>query len=266
MELMQRLREGAIDGAVAELAERVRRTPTSLEVRYSLTTLFAMRGEFERAQEQLDVIGAQDVATLPGVRLYQSLLSAELERQNVWDGIGVPEVVGGSAAARLRATLPGALGEGDLDAIAATLTELEQREPAVPAMLNGRRVSRLRDSDDFLGPVLEVFANGHYQWLPFGDLRSVRLDAPTTLFDLLWARARVTNRSDATMIVHVPVLYAETHTSEDGLVRAGHKSEWIAIGELGYRGRGGRVFFSDDEQIGLLETRGFELEEAEGTP
>ena len=259
MDLLRHLREGSLEAAATELASKIKAEPMRLEHRYGLACILALRGEFDRAETHLETIGAQDAGTLPGVQLYRSLLRCEKERSRVWKGVGVPRVAEGSDAfVRARATLPAASAKLDQVTLQAVFGELDS-EPGVLARVDGAETAVLRDSDDFLGPVLEVFASDAYLWQPMRGLRSLRIQAPTTLVDLIWARAELVTTTGQSASVHMPVLYAGSASSKDALVRTGQKTEWTAVGELGCRAFGGRVLVHGDRELGILEVREIEF-------
>ena len=50
----------------------------------------------------------------------------------------------------------------------------------------------IADADPRLGPVLEVFVNGNYMWVPFARVHAMQFDPPADLRDQVWMPARFT--------------------------------------------------------------------------
>ncbi|MBF2998639.1 virulence protein SciE type, partial [Pseudomonas aeruginosa] len=68
----------------------------------------------------------------------------------------------------------------------------------------------LADADTRLGPVLEVIFNGRYAWLPMSNLRSLKVEAPSDLRDLVWLPAELTLANGGVTVALLPARYAET--------------------------------------------------------
>jgi type VI secretion system protein ImpE len=59
------LKQGDLDAALADLTDRVRRSPADARLRTFLFQLFAVLGQWDRALSQLDVAGELDAAPWP---------------------------------------------------------------------------------------------------------------------------------------------------------------------------------------------------------
>ncbi|HCK80355.1 MAG TPA: virulence protein SciE type, partial [Candidatus Competibacteraceae bacterium] len=80
MQAEQSLREGRLQDALAELQAQVRKEPANPKYRIFLFQLLAVQGQWERALNQLNVVGEMDAASLPMVQTYREAIRCELLR------------------------------------------------------------------------------------------------------------------------------------------------------------------------------------------
>ena len=73
------------------------------------------------------------------------------------------------------------LGGGDEDAARAALERAAKGEANRPGKLDGEGFLGIRDYDDLLGSVLEVYAGETYLWLPFDQIRKLTISKPKHL-------------------------------------------------------------------------------------
>jgi type VI secretion system protein ImpE len=128
--------------------------------------------------------------------------------------------------------------------------------PATAAEADGEPISGIRDTDERLGPVLEVVVNGHYHWLPFAHLRRLEIDPPRRLLDLVWCKVRLTLANGANLGGFIPVRYPGSEASDDPGFRLSRRTEWFRLGEDGSEvALGARTFTSDQGDRALLDLR-----------
>lgn len=241
----------AIDAATAE----VREAPTDSRRRIMLFELLGFAGDWERALKQLDAIGHQYAAMELGVAIYRSCVAAERERARVFAGKErprFPEEVPADVALRADAlALRGTAPEQAL----ALLEKAEEDRPALAARADGKDVADFRDYDDFLAPVLEVFWQDRYFWVPLAQVAEVEFFEAKKLRDLLWLPTRVKLASGKTAEGFVPTLYPGSATHADEAVRLGHATETVDLGSGLAATVGRRCFLSGDGAVGLLSLR-----------
>ena len=90
----QLLAEGNLDEALAELQGQVRKDPSNPKHRVFLFQLLAVRGEWNRALVQLNVLGEMDPGSLAMVHTYREALRCEALRCEVFAGTKSPVVLG----------------------------------------------------------------------------------------------------------------------------------------------------------------------------
>ena len=263
MNFHELMASGNLAEAISAQSAEVKARPLDLDVRYQLSVLLCFAGDLERAGTQLNTIASQDAELGMGSAIYRSLIEADSARRTVWNDEGVPLLPPDCAPGiDDRVAALQALRRGDADAAREALERAQAADRPLELKLNGELTADLRDHDDFLGPVLEVYAGGNYLWLPFERIRSLEVRAPQSELDLLWAPAQLVDANGMEANVHLPVLYEGSHLASDGRVRVGNMTEWVDVEGLGFRGQGQRTLLAQQggnpREIGLLEVRSLE--------
>jgi type VI secretion system protein ImpE len=255
---------GRLGDALAAQTAVVRAKPTDVDGRFELAVLLCFAGELDRATAQLETLSLQNPELAVGTSHYRALILAEAERRAVHERGGAPLLppdCPGYVEARLEALH--ALRASDPARAAAALERAEAETPALEGKLDGESFDDLRDHDDVLGPVLEIYAGGHYLWLPLERVRRLELAAPVRRLDLLWPSARLEDSSGAEANVHLPALYVGSHAASDGRLQLGQMTDWRDDQGVAFRGVGQKVLLarrgSRERELGLLELRDLEL-------
>jgi type VI secretion system protein ImpE len=256
----QSLREGRVDDALAELQDQVRKAPDNAEYRVFLFQLLCVLGDWERARNQLKVLGELKAGSLPLVHVYGSAITCELLRRDVFAGARTPLVLGEPLPwmALLFQALSLAAQGRSADAAALRAEALEAAS-AVSGTIDGQAFEWIADADSRLGPVCEAIVDGRYYWLPFERIRSITLEAPADLRDVVWMPAKLglANGGEATALI--PARYPGSEADANGLIRLGRKTEWDEVAPETFHGRGQRMFATADGEYALLSVRRIEL-------
>jgi type VI secretion system protein ImpE len=255
------VREARLDEALAALQDQVRKDPAQAKLRVFLFQLLAVRGEWERALNQLNVAGELDAGTLAMVQTYREALACEVLRADVFAGKRSPVVFG--APAQWTAELVEALrlsAAGETAASQALRSQAFDQAPASSGTLNGQRFEWIADADPRTGPVFEAIINGRYCWIPFANIRSIWLEPPEDLRDLVWIPARFIWTNEGEMVGLVPVRYPGSEASPDDRIRLARRTDWIDHGADLYLGAGQRVLATDAGEYPLLEVREIQFE------
>jgi type VI secretion system protein ImpE len=232
MPATQLFKSGQLDEAIEALGAEVRDNPTDAQRRAFLFELLCFAGKFDRAEKQLGVLARGGKNAELGALLYHAALHAESIRQDMFT----------------RSQFP--------------------RTPARPVggTLNGKPFTSISDADPRIGARLEVFAGGQYMWLPFEQLESVKMEAPTRLRDLLWAPAIVRPGASFKAMemgeALLPVIAPLTWQEDDGSLRLGRTTEWreAVTGEEVPVGQ--KLLLVDGEEFPILEIRELEIASA----
>jgi type VI secretion system protein ImpE len=266
MNAQELFKAGRLAEAITAQTAEVKAQPTDAERRYLLFALLSFAGEWERAGRQLDALGVQDPQLAAGGRIYHNLLASEEERRAVHTGTARP-LLPAEPPAHLTARLEAlsARQAGDAAFVTRALGSAVAQQPALVGKINEQPFSALRDLDDFLGSVLEVFAGGRYLWLPLERVRTLTLAPPAHLLDLLWAPAQLEDSTGTTAAVHVPVLYVDSAAGADEELQLGRKTEWLDAGGGDFcRGQGQRMLAhaldeGEPEELAILDLRTLEI-------
>ena len=171
------------------------------------------------------------------------LLDASRARDRFWSeggtACGIP--LDPPPSVRLHADAAGHLAAGRLDAARACLDEA------------GHDSGDIRDADDVLGPVLEVYTAAGYFWVPWEHVQFLEVDPPRRLRDLLWAPAKLATLDGQLGEVHLPATYPGTAAGPDGPAKVGRATEWDEPVAGIVRGRGAKLFLVGDDARTLFE-------------
>ncbi|MFZ1643642.1 MAG: type VI secretion system accessory protein TagJ [Candidatus Contendobacter sp.] len=260
MQAEQSLREGRVRDALAELQAQVRKEPANAKYRVFLFQLLAVLGQWERALNQLNVLGEMDASSLPMTQTYREAIRCELLRVDVFAGRRSPLVFGDPEpwVALLLEALR-LIGEGHPAQAQAARDQAFEAAAATAGTVDGQPFAWLADADPRLGPVLEAIVNGRYYWIPFQRIRTIAFEQPADLRDYIWMPAQFTWANGGETVGLIPARYPESYASADPLVQLGRKTEWLE-GEAGiYWGLGQRMLATDQGEYSLLDIRRIEL-------
>jgi type VI secretion system protein ImpE len=259
----ERLKAGELGAALSDLQAEIRRQPANAKYRIFLFQLLSVLGQWQRALNQLKVIGELDALALPMVHTYREAIRCEMLRERVFAGAAIPLVVG--EPARWLALLIEALrlsARGDHARARPLREEAFELAPATSGAVNGTSFAWIADADTRLGPVIEAVMNGAYYWVPFDQLRAIRIAEPTDLRDLVWAAAEFDWPNGGSVVALVPVRYVGSEANADAAIRMSRKTDWLQPESNVFIGLGQRLLATDAGEYPLLEVREIALQSA----
>jgi type VI secretion system protein ImpE len=261
MKAKELLDAGRLTAAIDQLGQEVKASPTDTQRRTFLFELLCFAGDYQRAERQLDVIGQQSTASEVGVQVYRNALAAEKARRQLFaEGRPPAFLFPPPAYAALHLDALTRVRENRPAAAKALIEQAESSRTPPKGRIDGSGFGDFRDSDDLLSPFLEVFVHDRYAWLPFEQIRHLKITAPKRLRDLMWIPATLESHSGSVGEVFLPVLYAGSSEDADDQVRLGRMTNWTTVGEGLARGTGQRLFLVDDEERAMLEVREVEFD------
>jgi type VI secretion system protein ImpE len=250
------LKEGRLDEALQLLTAQVRNNPADAKRRVFLFQLLSLLGQWERAQNQLNVSGELDALNTLMVTAYGTALQGELVRAEVFAGRYSPSVIGEPAQwlALLLQALK--LVAEDRYAQAAPLREqaFDQAEP-VSGNIDGTPFEWIADADPRFGPCLEIIINSGYSWVPFSRLKQLKFEAPTDLRDKIWAPVQVTWSNGGQAVGFIPCRYPGSERADDSDLALARKTDWIDVAADFQIGCGQRMLATDAGEYPLLDVR-----------
>jgi type VI secretion system protein ImpE len=203
-----------------------------------------------------------------GAQMYLATLAAEKTRNAVFNGTARPRIGTPTAPLHVEHQLA-ALREiagAQFDEARRLLDAAEEERPAISGTAGGRKFEDFRNYDDRFGGVLECIRGADYYWIPFPMIKSLLVEAPKKLRDLVWAPARLEDREGNKTELLLPVRYPGSETSPDPAVRLGRVTEWAEVGPGISVGHGVHSFLTDDLDLGLLELGRIEFDEGAEAP
>jgi type VI secretion system protein ImpE len=252
----QALREGDARRALELLTAQVRAQPQDAKLRTFLFQVLAVLGQWERALNQLAVVGELDAAALPMVQTYREAIHCETLRMKVFAGEKAPMLFGepeGWIALLIEAMLRE--GGGDMAAAASLRTQALEQAPATPGTIDGEPFEWIADADGRLGPVLEVVVNGRYYWLPFARLAQVDIEPPADLRDAVWMPVQLRFANGGEAVGLVPTRYPGTDLAAGDACALARRTEWLESASGASIGVGQRLLATDRADHALMDVR-----------
>jgi type VI secretion system protein ImpE len=247
---------GRLDDAIQDLNQALRARPSDSGLRVFLFELLCFQGELDRAAKQLGVIATQ--SETPGaqlaVQMYRGLVAAEDTRRAVFHGEALPKFITPPRPHVERYLMMlKRLASASAEDLGGMLDEAEEALPSIAGERNGQPFSSLRDADDRLAGVLEVFHDDEYLWVPFDQIVKLAIKPPAKLRELMWVQARLEVVGQPEGEVFIPTRYPDSYRHPDDNVKLGRLTEWEALHDRMVLGMGQRVFLIDDEEVSLLD-------------
>src|SRR5262245_35983322 len=199
------LKNGDPAAALAQLQEQVRANPGDAKLRIFLFQLLCVRGEWERALNQLKVASELDASALAMAQMYGEAVRCEAIRRDVFEGRKAPMVFGEPEqwlALLIESLL--VAGKGETERSAELRLRAFEDADTSSGQINGQPFEWVADADSRLGPVLEAVMNGRYYWVPFSRLSAVTVEAPEDLRDMVWMPAHLRFENGGEMIALIP--------------------------------------------------------------
>ena len=261
------LKNGDPAAALAQLQEQIREKPADAALRVFLFQLLCVRGEWERALNQLKVASGLDASALAMAQMYGEAVRCEAMRKDVFDGKKAPMVFGEPEqwlALLIESLL--VAGRGDRSQSADLRAKAFEEASTSSGSINGQPFEWVADADSRLGPVLEAVINGRYYWVPFSRLAEVKLEEPEDLRDLVWMPAHLQFENGGEMLALIPTRYPGSEASDDGLIALARKTVWQEVAPDTHHGLGQRILTTDAGDTPLLEIRTLVIGAGTGAP
>ncbi|MAY74133.1 MAG: virulence protein SciE type [Phycisphaerae bacterium] len=261
----QLVREGKLDDALATLQDAIRKDPSNAKLRIFLFQLLCVRGDWDRAQNQLGVAKELDAGAVLMAQVCSQAIQCERLREGVFSGKRTPLVFGEPAAwVGQLVQANKLLAEGHHDHAAQLRDQAFEDAPAISGTVNGEPFEWIADADVRLGPMFEALIEGKYYWVPMTAVAKLEIDEPADLRDVVWAPGTFTFTNGGTAIALLPVRYPGSEASDDDAIRLARKTDFAEPAENTYLGVGQRMWATDAGEYAMLATR--ELILGDGPP
>lgn len=244
--------------------DQVRKEPAQVQHRIFLFQLFCLFGQWGRALNQLNVLAEIDVASLPMVHTYREALQCEGLRAQVFAGQRSPLIVG--EPSRWMALLLEALrlsAHGHSAEAIALRTEAFELAETTPGRIEDPGPSVfdwIADADERFGPMIEAILDGKYYWIPFERVKSLHLEAPHDLRDLVWMPAFIMWQNGGESAALIPTRYPGSEQSTDERILKAARTEWLHSDNGLICGLGQRMLITDQGELPLMDLRSLHLD------
>jgi len=262
------IRAGQLDEALKSLEEQIRKEPANAKLRIFLFQLLCVMGNWNRAVTQLNVIKEMDAGAILMAQVCSPAIQCEALRAEIFAGNTTPVVFGKPADwVGLMIQANELLAKGKIDESNAVREKALEMAPASAGKLehNGQthEFEWLADADSRLGPILEAIIEGRYFWVPLDHIRSIKIEKPEDLRDMVWAPATFTWTNGGSGVGLIPVRYAGSESSAEAAIRLARRTDWEQRAENVYTGLGQRLLATDQGEYPLLEIRQINFTRAE---
>ncbi len=247
--------EGKLDQAIEALNAVVKSKPTDINARGFLCELLCFAGNHQRVDTLLDQMQGLDTSLAVPLALFRQLVRADHAREQLYAEGRLPEFVGQPAdwvKLHLEATI--AMREGKTADAAGLLADAEAKRPTIPGTRDGKAFDDIRDLDDLLGGIAEVYTtNGKFYWIPLDLVIECEFRPAQRPRDLLWRHAHMIVKDGPEGDVYLPALYAGSSKATDPNLRLGRGTDWVGEEGAPIKGVGQRCLLIGEEDVPLLE-------------
>jgi type VI secretion system protein ImpE len=256
-------REGNLSGALEELQNQIRSHPDNSSYRIFLFQLLAILGQWERALNQLNVLSEMEESAWSMVGPYREAIRCEALRADIFAGRRKPMIFGDPPQwmAYLLESLR-LVADAHYEQATTLRDQAFEMARESSGTIDEQPFSWIADADTRLGPVLEVIINGRYFWVPFEQIRAIRIAGVEDLRDLVWLPAHFTWINGGEAFGMIPSRYPGSEAVQDPAIQMARKTEWIELSEGIHRGVGQRMLTTDQNDFALLDIRSIIFDQA----
>ena len=252
------LQTGRLSDAIARVAGEVKAKPSDPAARIFYFELLSLAGDLDRAAKQLDVLSSTTGEL--GVGIYQGVIQAERERQGLFHAGPRPRVLSDSPYTTPYLEAVEYYAAGDFATAMTRLEAANQGDHPLHGTLNGNELNELTDSNDLLGPFLEVVMDGHYAWVPWQSIESLAIPGPRYLRDTIWTPASLSLHSGDHGEVLLFSLYVDSCLQEADEIKLGRRTVWEQNPAGFTVAYGQKVLASGEQDWPILEVKSLEVD------
>ncbi|MCS4292968.1 type VI secretion system protein ImpE [Comamonas sp. BIGb0152] len=261
---MTELAPTTLAAKITEVQDAIRHRPADGKLRVHLFQLYVQDGRWQKALAQLQIAAQLDSDYQILAQAYRLAIRAEILREDIFLGLRSPSILGqpGQWISYLKEALLADASGHETKAQDLRMRALDEAIGA-PGRMDQDDFAWIADADARLGPVLEVFVNGGYYWLPFDAIRELHLDAPADLRDLVWMPAHITLVNEGKHAMLLPARYPLLGDGVEDAHRQSRITGWEARGQT-HVGMGVKLLVTDTAERSILDIRHLQLDHSHG--
>ncbi|WP_394203319.1 type VI secretion system accessory protein TagJ [Shewanella waksmanii] len=244
----QMIQEAKLTEAIEFVQQQLKDDPLNPDLKSTLIELLCINGEFERADNLLNLIVQKHPDFLIGAANLRQLIRAAQSRQDCLNGQSVPKLfqdVDAHSEAFMKLRLE--LSQGPSDEVSQRAQALELARPEVALTINEKCNQEVRDLDDTLGGFVEIFGtDGNYYIAQLAEIDYLHLKPVSSLIEHVWRRVDLAIKNGPSGEAHIPVVYAMSETDSQKL---GRETDWLEAATNVMTGRGMKMWFADNEAV-----------------
>ena len=241
-----------LDAALQEVQTVIKNDPTDQVYRLAYAEILCIQGDLERADKQLEVVVKQAPKNVMELLTWRQLIRAEQKRQDWYNEGAVPTFLEKNERLETLLKVGVELRDKNISEAEKLIASLEQTRPTVEVLYgDGQQASQLRDLDDMCSDFVEVLTSkGEYYWITFDQLLSIEFEEPQRFLDTIWRRATIHTTTGIDGVVFIPAIYAKSESVSE---KMGKSTDWIAISENLYCGKGQKIWLFGEQDIPIME-------------
>lgn len=248
----------SLQEVVEQLEQEIKKQPAAVEKRFFLFQLMVVMGRWERALQQLQICVKLDKTLAATAHVYGDLVRAEVFRSKVFSGDTVPRFLQepptwcASLLQALNLQAQNLIDDAD-QMRSGALNQVPECSGVIHSRDNQQHIfTWLADADSRLGPIMELILNGQYMWLAMDQVKSIEIEPPHDLRDVVWAIAEITLKDGGVVSAFIPARYPNSERAEDN-VRLALITNWHDIGTTATVGLGQRMWMTDVADFSLFD-------------
>jgi type VI secretion system protein ImpE len=257
------IRAGKTEDALAALQQEIRSKPGDAKLRIFLFQLLSVLGKWEKALTQLNVLRDLDADGVILAQIFTPAVQCEMLRAEVFSGHRSPLIFGEPMEwIGLMVKANQLLAQGQLEPAVELRNQAFDDAPLTAGKINDRPFEWIADADSRLGPLLEIMLDGKYYWAPFSRIKTLSIEPPGDLRNLVWSPAHFVWINGGEASGFIPTRYPGSESAGDSSFNLARKTEWRELAGETYIGLGQRLFATNEGEYPLLDVKQIEFSSA----
>ena len=263
MSVFDVLSAGNLAEAITIQEQAVCRSPRDRGSQILLSQFYLLAGEYRRAWQGVRGLSAATPGERALHRQLLRLIRADYRRceRGIAPAFLEPDP---PRHARQRWKAIQALRRGDVARALRRIDRADTITPAVTGTLDGREFDGFRDADDRFASSLELLIDDEYAWVPWEEIRLLRLSPIQSFFDFAFRPCQLWLWQGQTLEAVVPMIYPGTAQAFDGDTTAGgllcgRETDWRADQAGLAIGVGARYLLAGDEELAMKDCQQIEF-------
>lgn len=242
------LAQSELDSALNVITDNIKGEPKDANLRSVFIELLCIKGDYERADEQL----MQSIKLFPeylaGASQLRHLVKAAQARADFAFGAASAQILGkNEQMTKSQVDLNLAFTRSNFEQALALSRKLESDRTIEPFVVNGTETLDVRDIDDRLGGYLELFSSkGNYFLVPLSSVVYLELKPAQTILENIWRPIEFDIEGLGEGEAHMPLTYID---SESNAQKLGRETDWKPFGEKVFLGQGQKCWLVGDDSL-----------------